>query len=132
SLETMRIVRDLPALDILEVATRLALGNVLPFRRVTPKPEERYTTCVPLIGLEAAAGAWSEVQEAVPAPDGPAVEWVTGDAAPRFTQGMFVARVRGRSMEPIIPDGSYCLFRRVALPSSPDRAVLVRHGGAAD
>jgi phage repressor protein C with HTH and peptisase S24 domain len=45
---------------------------------------------------------------------------------------MFVARVLGRSMEPSIADGSYCLFRRVPLPSSPDRAVLVRHSGAAD
>ncbi len=43
-----------------------------------------------------------------------------------------MARVRGRSMEPTIPDGAYCLFRKVALPSSPERAVLVRHGGAVD
>lgn len=35
-------------------------------------------------------------------------------------------------MEPLIPDGAYCLFRRVALPSSPERAVLVRHGGSTD
>jgi SOS-response transcriptional repressor LexA len=45
---------------------------------------------------------------------------------------MFVARVRGRSMEPLIADGAACLFRRVDAPSSPERAVLVRHGGTAD
>ncbi len=42
---------------------------------------------------------------------------------------MIVARVVGRSMEPVIPDGAYCLFRRVARPSSSERAVLVRHTG---
>ena len=35
-------------------------------------------------------------------------------------------------MEPVIPDGAACLFRRVDAPSSPERAVLVRHGGTAD
>jgi hypothetical protein len=101
-----------------------------PFRRVTPKPDERYRTCVPLIGLEAAAGAW-RAQEGVPEPEDPNVEWVTWDGSRRFAKDMFVARVAGRSMEPLIPDGAYCLFRRVALPSSPERAVLVRHAGAA-
>ncbi len=62
----------------------------------------------------------------------PNIEWVTWDGSRRFAKGMFVARVVGRSMEPVIPDGAYCLFRRVPLPSSPDRAVLVRHGGAAN
>lgn len=57
---------------------------------------------------------------------------MTWDASPRFAEGMFVAQVVGRSMEPTIPDGAYGLFRGVALPSSPERPVLVRHGGAAD
>ena len=35
-------------------------------------------------------------------------------------------------MEPVIPNGAYCLFRSVPLPSSPDRPVLVRHGGPTD
>src|SRR5580704_1861204 len=106
-------------------------AKVPPFRRVTPKPGERYKTCVPLIGLEAAAGAW-RAQEGVPEPEDPNVEWVTWDGSRRFAKDMFVARVAGRSMEPLIPDGAYCLFRRVALPSSPERAVLVRHAGAAN
>jgi phage repressor protein C with HTH and peptisase S24 domain len=45
---------------------------------------------------------------------------------------MFVATVTGRSMQPVIPDGAYCLFRITSVPSSPDRPVLVRHGGTAD
>jgi hypothetical protein len=101
---------------------------VPPFRSVTPKPDERYKTCVPLIDLSAAAGAW-RAAEGVPDTDDPTVEWVAWDSPRRFTKDMFVARVVGHSMEPVIPDGAYCLFRKVALPSSPERAVLVRHPG---
>ncbi|MCA9590791.1 MAG: DEAD/DEAH box helicase family protein [Myxococcales bacterium] len=133
SLETMKIVGALPKLDILDGEEPApAEQTVVPFRRVTPKPEERFTTCVPLVALQAAAGAWSEAQEDVPELDDPSVEWIAWDASPRFTKGMFVAQVRGRSMEPAIPDGGYCLFRRVSLPSSPDRPVLVRHAGTTD
>jgi phage repressor protein C with HTH and peptisase S24 domain len=140
SLETLRIVRALPALDILEEADAsapspepaAAEGQLLPFRRVTPKPAERYRTAVPLIDLAMAAGGWSESQEAIVEPHDPSVAWVTFDASHKLTKGMFVARVVGRSMEPLIADGAYCLFREVKLPSSPDRPVLVRHGGQAD
>jgi hypothetical protein len=103
-------------------------AEVLPFRRVTPGPAERYETCVPLVDLQAVAGAW-RAQQNVPEPLDPSVSWVTWEGSRRFAEGMFVARVVGRSMEPLIPDGAYCLFRRVALPSSPERAVLVRHAG---
>jgi hypothetical protein len=107
-------------------------AKALPFRRVTPKPEQRWTTCVPFVELAAAAGAWGPSREGVPELGDVDIEWITWDDAPRFTKDMFVARVRGRSMEPVIADGAACLFRRVDAPSAPDRAVLVRHGGTAD
>ncbi len=107
-------------------------AKMLPFRRVTPNAEERWTTCVPFVELAAAAGAWGPSREGVPELSDTDTEWITWDDAPRFTQDMFVARVRGRSMEPVIADGAACLFRRVDVPSSPERAVLVRHGGTAD
>lgn len=44
----MKIVRALPALDILDDAPAPKAGVVLPFRKVTPKPAERYRTSVPL------------------------------------------------------------------------------------
>jgi hypothetical protein len=106
--------------------------RALPFTPVTPKPEERWTTCVPFVELAAAAGAWGPLREGVPELGDADTEWITWDDAPRFTKDMFVARVRGRSMEPVIADGAACLFRRVDAPSSPERAVLVRHGGTAD
>ena len=40
--------------------------------------------------------------------------------------GMFVARVIGTSMEPLIPDGSWCLFRPCPVGSREGRIVLVQ------
>jgi phage repressor protein C with HTH and peptisase S24 domain len=39
---------------------------------------------------------------------------------------MFVAQVTGRSMEPMIPDGSYCLFASPVEGSRQGRIVLVQ------
>lgn len=132
SLETMKLVRSLPALDILDEADGPNEAKVVPFRRISPTADERFTTCVPLIPLRAAAGSWSEEQEALPELDDPELEWIEWETTRDLTKEMFVARVSGRSMEPRIADGTYCLFRRVSLPSSPERPVLVRHSGATD
>lgn len=105
---------------------------VLPFRKVSPKAGDQYKTCVPLISLRAAAGAWSEEQTSIEEFGDADLEWAAWDSKRKFGKGMFVARVRGKSMEPTIPDGSYVLFRTAPLPSSPERPVLVRYAGAAD
>ena len=42
--------------------------------------------------------------------------------------GMFVTRVTGASMEPLIPDGSWCLFRPCPAGSREGRIVLVQLG----
>ena len=42
--------------------------------------------------------------------------------------GMFVARVTGRSMKPVIPDSSWCLFRPRPASSCEGRIVLVQLG----
>ena len=128
--EVCEHLRDLRA--ILERHASPAPGGAWPLRKVTPSARERYKTCLPLIGLRAAAGAWSDVQESLPELDDPDVEWVTWDGVRSLHEDMFVARVIGRSMDPAIPHDSYCAFRRVSYPSSPDRAVLVRYAGAAD
>ena len=45
---------------------------------------------------------------------------------------MFVARVQGDSMEPLIPNGSYCLFRLPPAGSRDGRKLLVWHSGIDD
>lgn len=83
-----------------------ALAGDEVYRFVTPKREERYQHCVPRIDLKAAAGAFGESQE----PE--FREWVAINSPTPLVKGMFVAQVVGRSMEPLIPNGAYCLFQR--------------------
>lgn len=92
---------------------------------------EPYQGCVPLVGLQVAAGAWSKEQGGLLELAEHAEDWVVlvdGKSEP----GMFVAQVIGRSMEPLVPDGSYCLFRPVPAGSRQGRKLLVWHAGVAD
>jgi len=90
-----------------------------------------YQNCVPLSSLKTAAGAWSDEQSGLVGLADQAEEWVVlgGD---KLEPGMFVAQVVGKSMEPLIPDGSYCLFRPVPAGSRQGRRLLVWHAGLTD
>ena len=87
----------------------------------SPPAKARFATHVPVYDLTAAAGFWGP--ESVPE----AIGWteVPGVAV---KPGMFVARVTGTSMEPLIPDGSWCLFRPCPAGSREGRIVLVQLG----
>jgi type I restriction enzyme R subunit len=97
-------------------------------RIVQPRPEERYVTCVPLVPLAAAAGAFGDPQQ-VETGDW---KWVEINSSRKLRAGMFVAQVVGRSMEPAIPDGSYCLFVSPVTGSRRGKTVLVELRDAAD
>jgi type I restriction-modification system DNA methylase subunit/SOS-response transcriptional repressor LexA len=99
-------------------------AKVIPFRRrpVQPTAKERYRTCVPLMPLKAAAGAFSGPQHI----EDDSFEWVEVDTNHRLREGMFVSQVVGRSMEPLIPDGSYCLFRAPVEGTRQGKTVLVQ------
>jgi SOS-response transcriptional repressor LexA len=107
-------------------------ADVLPFRYVTPKANERFQTCVPLTSLRAAAGRFSEEQAGFDQLAEWASEWVTWDDHPPLEPGMFVAKVQGKSMEPEILDGAYCLFRPPRPGSRQGRRLLVWHSGIDD
>jgi ATP-dependent helicase YprA (DUF1998 family)/SOS-response transcriptional repressor LexA len=71
---------------------------------VLAKEAEPFVEHIPLLTLEVAAGAALENEEPTPS------EWVfVPGVKPR--KGMFVATVKGKSMEPRIPDGSLAVFR---------------------
>lgn len=81
-------------------------------------------THIPRVSLRAAAGPFIDNAEIEPegyveAP--PDLRRVTGD--------LFAAEIAGRSMEPDIPDGSVCLFRRFGAGSRQNRLVLVEELG---
>ncbi len=87
----------------------------------SPPPEDRYTTCVPLVPLKAAAGAFGEPQAIDEDGD---FEWVAVESSHRLAPGMFVAQVVGQSMEPVIPDGAWCLFRAPVEGTRQGKTVL--------
>ena len=96
--------------------------------RVTPRDEEKYRTCVPLLTLKAAAGAFSDPQHI----DDAGFEWTTVETKHRRRPGMFVAQVVGKSMEPQVPDGAYCLFAAPVTGTRQGRTVLVQLRDAID
>ena len=78
----------------------------VPFSVVPEATARRHRAGLPLLGLRASAGVWSEPQSL-------AVEgWVIVKLRVSSKRGLFVARVAGRSMEPGVPDGAYGLFQR--------------------
>ncbi len=58
--------------------------------------------------LASQAGSFSEVQSPS------CIGWMRIESTRRLDRRMFVARVVGHSMEPGVPDGSWCLFRAFA------------------
>ncbi len=102
-----------------EVAAQTARFGL---RIVRPRDEERDVRCVPLVPLKAAAGAFGEPQHIT---DG-VWDWVELDTSHKVRPGMFVAQVVGKSMEPAIPDGAYCLFGSPVTGTRQGKTVLVQ------
>ncbi|MCC6311615.1 MAG: DEAD/DEAH box helicase family protein [Trueperaceae bacterium] len=97
-------------------------------RVVEGQPEERYVTCIPLVPLQAAAGAFGDPQHV----EDDGFEWVAVECRHRLRRGMFLAQVVGRSMEPAIPDGSWCIFRAPVEGTRLGKTVLVQLRDATD
>jgi len=92
-------------------------------RIVQPGPKDRYVTCLPLVTLKAAAGAFSNPQSV----ENDEKTWVAIETKHHLRPGMFVAQVIGKSMEPLIPDGAWCLFAGPVGGSRQGRIVLAQH-----
>jgi SOS-response transcriptional repressor LexA len=107
-------------------ASAVALPTGL--RLVEGRPEERYVTCVPLVPLKAAAGAFGDPHHI----EDDGFEWVSIESRQRLRPGMFVAQVSGKSMEPAIPDGACCLFRAPVAGTRQGKTVLVQLRDATD
>jgi len=131
--ETLRVIRQID--EVIEQhggwpgafqagLAKAASGARLPFTRVEgPKPEDQFVTCLPLYTLKAAAGAFGDPQKLE---GGEAPDWVSVHARHRLRPGMFVAQVIGKSMEPTIPDGAYCVFASPLSGTLQGRTVLVK------
>ncbi len=86
----------------------------------------RFATHLPMYSIQAAATKWGADQEAE------ITDWVLAPEGLKLSEGMFVARVVGRSMEPLIPDGSLCIFRAPVVGSRQGKRLLIEILGATD
>ena len=111
--------------DFEKALERLYLHHVEGARASAPKVVP-FRTHLPLYSLRAAATRFGEDMEVE------AEEWVHAPESLNITRDMFVARVVGRSMEPVIPDGSLCIFRHDVVGTRQGKLLLIQHIGASD
>ncbi len=97
------------------------------YREHVPSHVLRFRTHLPRYSLAVAAGPFLTNPE-----DISAEEWIEAPPDLRLDENMFIARIQGKSMEPRIPDGSFCVFRRNVVGSRNGRLVLVRNSELAD
>lgn len=67
-------------------------------------PDKKYNEYLPVYSLKAAAGKFGEGEDV--REEG----WIKVSGL-KLSKSMFVCKIAGHSMEPKIPDGSYCIFR---------------------
>lgn len=89
--------------------------------------EEKNSEYLPVLSLQAAASAFSEEQKY---PD--VIGWKKINIKKKPDKDYFIARVVGRSMEPIIPNNSPCLFRFERGGSRNGKIVLVESRQVSD
>ncbi|MBR4189994.1 MAG: hypothetical protein IKQ55_08540 [Kiritimatiellae bacterium] len=126
SMESVRLIAQIDG----EAASACAGGpDSAPSVRVLSGEEVaealRFVRFLPLYSLKAACGRFG---------DGEAVEpegWVEVEGA-RPDRRMFAVRAAGRSMEPLIRDGDFCVMRAGVEGSREGRIVLAQHRGVAD
>ena len=87
---------------------------------------EPYVTHLPVYSLRAAATRFGEEMEVE------ITGWERVPAGLRPARNLFIAQVVGRSMQPLIPDGSWCVFRELGAGSRQGKRVLLQQLGAGD
>jgi phage repressor protein C with HTH and peptisase S24 domain len=97
------------------------------YRKYVPASVLKFRTHLPHYSLAVAAGPFLTNPEDIGLD-----EWIEAPPDLKLDEDMFVARIAGHSMEPRIPDGSLCVFRRNVVGSRNGRLVLVRNTELAD
>lgn len=88
--------------------------------------EAKFKECLPVYSLSAAAGKFGESQ------DVHEEGWMKVNIGSKLNKRMFVVKVVGHSMEPLIPNNSYCVFRVYTGGSRQSKIVLAQHHDIAD
>lgn len=88
------------------------------YRQHVPSKVLEFRTHLPRYSLQVAAGKFLENDEVTEQ------GWIEAPRDLRLGPDMFVAQIAGHSMEPLIPDGSLCVFRAGVTGSRAGRLVL--------
>jgi DUF2075 family protein len=91
----------------------------IPFRVLKFEESRPYINCIPLLDISAAAGGFSDLQLHSE------LTWIEPPFNISVKKGYFVCRVLGESMNKIIPNGSYCLFKQDEGGTRNGKIVLV-------
>jgi DUF2075 family protein/DNA replication protein DnaC len=92
----------------------------IPFRILHEEEVKRYVNCIPLVDISVAAGDFSDLQLHSES------TWIEPPFNISAKQGLFVCKIIGESMNKIIPNGSYCLFRQYEGGSRNGKICLVQ------
>lgn len=87
----------------------------------TELPRDPNAGWLPVYDLEAVASEFG------PSVAADCLGWVRVPEMARLGEGCFVSQVSGRAMEPLIPDGAYCVFRLAVPAARTGRVLLVQH-----
>ena len=95
-----------------------------------PTEEQKYSSALPFYPLSIAAGGFMDSDVPAQPESWFLVEGITSRRT--VSPSMFVAKVTGKSMEPIIPDGGYCLFTFETGGTRNGRIVLAQKADISD
>lgn len=115
--------------DEIKTTISYKLDNVISFQKKiigNVEEEKKYNEYLPVYSLKAAAGYFGQ---------GVAVQeegWIRVDIGKKLNRRMFVSNVTGHSMEPLISDGDYCVFRANVEGTRNNKIVLVQHNNISD
>jgi len=86
----------------------------------------KFVEYLPVFSLQAACGNFGRGMAVEP------LGWIKCPPGLKPDHNMFAAQVAGRSMEPKLQDGDYCVFRANPGGSRQNKLVLVQHSSIAD
>jgi phage repressor protein C with HTH and peptisase S24 domain len=102
-------------------------GRLIAEPIIQPEPGgKRYVEWLPVYELKAAASEFG------PSVAADALGWIPTPKGVKADERYFVSQVFGRSMEPTIPDGSFCVFRTDVTGTRVGRTLLVQHWAISD
>jgi uncharacterized protein len=97
------------------------IESILTAIEQTIRDDQKYTEYLPVYSFAAACGYFGAGEPAD-------IEgWIKTNNLKKLSRNMFIVRACGKSMEPLIPEGSYCIFKAPVVGTRNGKIVLVQH-----